>query len=429
MQYSEAIQYLYDLRLFGTKLGLDQVRQLAEQAGRPDQPLSFVHVAGTNGKGSVCAMLESIYRGSGLKVGMFTSPHLVSFRERMQINRQPIPEEDLVRLVAAMKTRLASWLPEGHPTFFEVVTVMAMQYFAEQKCDLVVWETGLGGRLDATNLVQPRVCVITNVGLDHQQWLGTTIAEVAREKAGIIKPGIPVVTAAEGAALEVIESAARACRAPLRHVFSGEFEQSRFGATPLALEGQHQRHNAAVAAAVVEVMQEVWPVPDAVVKQGLRTAHWPGRMQRSVLSSGMKVVLDGAHNLDGFTVLRRELEASFSGQRKAFVLGVLEDKDWRALCRLLAPLADKIRLVPVTSMRSAAPEKLELICRETVPGLDVRSCATLREAFNELADESLVVVAGSIYLVGETMVELGLSAWPPGNEATLNEASFQGKNG
>src|SRR5881628_575066 len=241
MLYNQAIEFLYELRLFGAKLGLENTRKLAEMAGNPQQRLRFIHVAGTNGKGSTCAMLESIYRAAGLRVGLFTSPHLVSFRERIQVNRQLLSESDVVRLVAYLReqsragvspapeaergcpthgreatvepqeiptsagrldpygiqTRVVLDRRDACPTFFEFVTVMALNYFAEQNCDLVIWETGMGGRLDATNIVTPLVSVITNIQFDHQQWLGHTLAQIAAEKAGIIKPGLPVVTATD----------------------------------------------------------------------------------------------------------------------------------------------------------------------------------------------------------------------------------------
>src|SRR6059058_3021051 len=232
MTYREAIQFLYDLRWFGTKLGLSNTFKLAALADDPQRGLRFIHVAGTNGKGSTCAMLESIYRAAGLRVGLFTSPHLVSFRERIQVNRELISEADVVRLVAELREQCETGFqpvstvksPEPEqgdrrdacPTFFEVVTVMALRYFAEQQCDLVIWETGLGGRLDATNIVTPLASVITNIQLDHQEWLGQTIREIAREKAGIIKPNIPIITAAEEPdALKVIGQTARDNNAPL----------------------------------------------------------------------------------------------------------------------------------------------------------------------------------------------------------------------
>src|SRR5690348_6967410 len=205
MTYAEAIQFLYSLQLFGANFGLETPRKLAALAGNPQDNLRFIHVAGTNGKGSTCAMLESIYRAAGLKVGLFTSPHLVSFRERIQINREWISQTDVVQLVQEMQQLLKNFSPAAHPSFFELVTVMALRYFAEKGCELVMWETGLGGRLDATNIVTPLASVITNIQFDHERWLGPTLAAIAYEKAGIIKPGIPVLTAADQpAALEVI---------------------------------------------------------------------------------------------------------------------------------------------------------------------------------------------------------------------------------
>src|SRR5579859_501572 len=194
MTYPAAVQFLYGLRLFGAKFGLENTFELARRAGDPQRQLRFIHVAGTNGKGSTCAMLENIYRQAGLRVGLFTSPHLNSFRERIQINRELISEEDVVCGLRELQPLLEKFAPDHHPTFFEVVTVMALKYFAEQRCDLVIWETGLGGRLDSTNIVMPLASVITNIAFDHQQWLGDTLARIAAEKAGIIKPGIPVVT-------------------------------------------------------------------------------------------------------------------------------------------------------------------------------------------------------------------------------------------
>src|SRR5882724_2496239 len=215
MTYKAAIQYLYSLRLFGTKLGLENTFKLAAAAGNPQVALRFIHVAGTNGKGSTCAMLESIYRAAGLRVGLFTSPHLVAFGERIQVNRQPVSEGDVVRLLSELQALLNTFPAEAHPTFFEVITIIALRYFVEQKCELVIWETGLGGRLDATNIVTPLASVITSIALDHEQWLGDSLDKIASEKAGIIKPGVPVITSATpGHGLERITAVARQRKAP-----------------------------------------------------------------------------------------------------------------------------------------------------------------------------------------------------------------------
>src|SRR5580692_2203808 len=204
--YPRAVEFLYGLQWFGAKFGLENTLKLAALTGNPQENLRFIHVAGTNGKGSTCAMLESIYRAAGLRVGLFTSPHLVSFRERIQIGRELIPEKEVVRLVDEFQVWLKQFPKDHHPTFFEVVTVMGLEFFSDHACDLVIWETGLGGRLDATNIVTPMASVITNIALDHQQWLGDTLGKIAFEKAGIIKPGVPVATATdEPEALAVIK--------------------------------------------------------------------------------------------------------------------------------------------------------------------------------------------------------------------------------
>ncbi|HTD67986.1 MAG TPA: Mur ligase family protein, partial [Candidatus Limnocylindria bacterium] len=213
-----------------------------------------MHVAGTNGKGSTCAMLEAIYRASGRRVGLYTSPHLVSFRERIQINRELIAETDVAWLAEEAQRWLKEFTKENHPTFFEVVTTLALRYFAEQRCDVVIWETGLGGRLDATNIVTPLASVITNVQFDHEKWLGDTLEKIAAEKAGIIKPRVPVITAAAPEALSVIRKTAGRLHAPL-HVVSPKPSNLAVG-----LRGEHQKINAALAIKTVEVLQAALPV-------------------------------------------------------------------------------------------------------------------------------------------------------------------------
>jgi len=298
MTYNEAIQFLYDLRLFGAKLGLSNTLNLAELAGNPHHDLKFIHIAGTNGKGSTCAMLESVYRAAGLRVGLYTSPHLVAFGERIQINRELITKEEIVRLVMEMQPLLREFSSDKHPTFFEVTTIMALRYFAAKKCDLVIWETGLGGRLDATNIVTPLASVITNVHYDHQQWLGETLVSIASEKAGIIKQGIPVLTAALAPeALKVIEEKAHAENAPLIRVTEADTNLPPLGTIELPLRGQHQRLNAALAVATVRALAGQLPVNEQKLRAGLSRLDWPGRLQMITRPSGQRLLLDGAHNL------------------------------------------------------------------------------------------------------------------------------------
>ena len=437
--YREAIEFLHSLQVFGARFGLQTTRRLASLAGNPHERLRFIHVAGTNGKGSTCAMLESIYRHAGLRVGLFTSPHLVSFAERIQVNRALIPETEVARLVEEMQPWLAQFTKEDHPTFFEVVTVMALRWFAAQHCDLVIWETGLGGRLDATNIVTPLASVITNIGWDHQQWLGDTLDKIAAEKAGIIKPGVPVITAAEpGHGLEVIADTAQAMGAPLTKAGQASRLSSErastssrnppslewAGETPaLPLLGEHQRLNAALALATVHALAQHLPVSDDAITRGLTTVQWPGRMQVVNYPDGRTLVLDGAHNPDGATALRDAFRQQFPGARPALLLGVLADKDWPAIVRALAPLASRIVLAPVSSERTLDPADMQIACAAASPSTRVKVCPSVAEALRQVAQEPLVLIAGSLYLIGEVMERLGFSPAPPADERGLNEWS------
>jgi len=415
--YSEAIQFLYGLRLFGAKFGLENTFKLAARAGNPQEKLRFIHVAGTNGKGSTCAMLESIYRAAGLRVGLFTSPHLVSFRERIQVNRQLIPEADIVRLVEEL--RMAN--KENEATLFEFATVMALKFFAEQKCDLVIWETGLGGRLDSTNIVTPLASVITNIALDHQQWLGDTLGKIAAEKAGIIKPGVPTVTSAdEPEALGVIEKIAQEKQAPLTRVTRASCLQAGVGMAALSLPGEHQKLNAALALATVGILQKQIAVTEEQIRAGLAGVNWPGRLQSIQKPDGKDILLDGAHNVAGAKVLREALEKSFPLAGRTLILGVLQDKDWQHICETLAPLAARIFTVPVSSERTADAKDLAAACGALNPSSEILACANLAEALKKSADDAFVIVTGSLYLVGEALEMLGLSPVGAG-ERGLNE--------
>jgi dihydrofolate synthase/folylpolyglutamate synthase len=425
--YTEAIQFLYSLRFFGTKLGLENTFRLAALFGNPHHRLRFIHVAGTNGKGSTCAMLESIYRAAGLRVGLFTSPHLVSFRERMQVNRKLIEEQEVVRQVAELQRAVRADSADMHPTFFEVVTVMALRYFVEQQCDLVIWETGLGGRLDSTNIVTPLASLITNIQFDHEKWLGSTLAQIAAEKAGIIKPGIPALTAADAPeALQVIQQiAARHC-APLTRVTASDTQQPPLSNLELPLEGEHQRLNAALAVAAVRALQNIIPVSDVCIRRGLSRVAWSGRLQRHSTPDGRCILLDGAHNPAGAETLRRALASGYPGQKPTLILGILRDKDWAGMCRILAPLACRSLLAPVHSDRTAQPAELLTACLAIEPATEVVACSSLAEALRLAESEPFVVVTGSLHFVGEAMEELGLLPASKGERA-LNEWDASGR--
>jgi dihydrofolate synthase/folylpolyglutamate synthase len=444
MTYSEAIQFLYDLRWFGTKFGLANTSKLAALAGNPQNRLRFIHVAGTNGKGSTCAMLDSIYRAAGMRVGLFTSPHLVAFGERIQVNRQAVSEAEVIRLVEEMRDLMEQgWGGHGpgaqaptaggdsappaateHPTFFEAVTVMALRHFAAQQCDLVIWETGMGGRLDATNIVTPLASVITNIQYDHQKWLGETLASIAFEKAGIIKPGIPVITGAhEPEALRVIEDTAQKRNSPLTLVPISAMDRPPLDSLALPLLGRHQAMNAAVGLAAVRVLAPQIPVSDATIRDGLRRVEWPGRLQVATRPSGQRILLDGAHNIGGAEILAAALREYFPDSKPALVLGILRDKDWPAMCQILAPLAGRILLVPVHSERTAEPHGLAEVCARANPQARVREFPSLALALADAARDPFVTIAGSLYLIGEAMELLGLSPAKPADERGLNEWS------
>lgn len=426
MTYADAIQFLFGLQLFGSHFGLGRAEKLSALAGNPEKKLRFIHVAGTNGKGSTCAMLESIYRAAGLRVGLFTSPHLVSFRERMQINRHLISQDDIVCLLQEIQPLLKQFPNDNHPTMFEVVTVMALKYFAEKKCDLVIWETGLGGRLDATNIVTPLTSVITNVALDHTQWLGDTVAKIAREKAGIIKAGVPVVTSAEHpAALNVINEVAAANLAPVTVITPDTNPLSMGGVAPelqLPLLGEHQKQNATLALAVVKILQPTIPVPLAAIKQGLEKVDWPGRLQ-IIRHEGRTFLLDGAHNFAGIETLCAALRQPSLSQKRTLILGMLADKDWRAMAGRLAPLAEKVLAVRVGSERAVSADQIAAVCRAANPGAEICECRTLGEAldFSGSTPANLTVIAGSLYLIGEALSRLDPAFATAADERKLND--------
>jgi dihydrofolate synthase/folylpolyglutamate synthase len=422
VNYDDSIRFLYDLRLFGLKLGLENTRRLAALAGNPQEQLRFIHVAGTNGKGSTCAMLESVYRATGLRVGLFTSPHLVSFRERIEVNRELIPEAQVVRWVSQVRDWLREFPHDHSPTFFEVVTILALCHFVETRCDLVLWETGLGGRLDATNIVTPLACVITNIQFDHEQWLGNTLAKIAAEKAGILKPGVPAFTATDAPeALAVIRAAATLVGAPLTEVTAEDARRPPLDTLLLPLSGDHQRINAALALATIHGLATVLPVADSCLRHGLASVQWNGRFQVIRTAPHRITLLDGAHNPSGVQALEAALARHFPGQRPDLILGVMRDKDWSAMCHLLSPLARTVYLVPVACARTAAPTDLRPACQTTAPGVPTVICHSLADALAQTRDAAFRVITGSLYLIGEALEILSPNPANGDNERALNE--------
>ena len=347
-----------------------------------------------------------------------------------------ISEDEVTRLVEELRAfqGISGETPtlgrrDASPTFFEFVTVMALKFFADQKCDLVIWETGLGGRLDATNIVTPLASIITNIAFDHQQWLGDTLAAIAAEKAGIIKPGVPVITATDAPeALAVIEQIARERQAPLVNV-TAEMNPPRTSrisasfarvAATLPLSGDHQKVNAALALATVELLQPQIPVAEPTIRAGLASVSWPGRLQLIQRPDGQAILLDGAHNAAGAAALRAALEKDFAGVRPLIIFGALQDKKWVEICGILAPVAAKVWTVPVASDRTADAGDLAAAFRAANPRLAAAAAANLEAALNACKDGPFIVITGSLYLVGEALERFGFSPAGAG-ERGLNE--------
>ncbi|MDB6037526.1 MAG: FolC bifunctional protein [Verrucomicrobiales bacterium] len=408
--------------MFGTRPGLENAFNLAEAVGSPQARLRFIHVAGTNGKGSTCAFLESIYRAAGLKVGLYTSPHLVSFCERIQVNRRNISETDVAGLVQFIKPFIENRGAHS-PTLFEVATIIALKYFAEAQCDIVIWETGLGGRWDATNIVKPLVSVITNIQMDHEQWLGDTLEKIAAEKAGIIKPAVPAITATdEPEALAVLRESARAKGAPLIEVSRSSEVYKKIDKLPL--KGPHQKINAALAHATAELLQPLIPVSPEQIATGLSDVNWPGRFQVIPRSKETTIILDGAHNPAGFKALADTLTQEYPLKKITVIAGMLRDKSWMESISLLIPFANRLIAVPVKSDRTLSPTELADFCRKVKPGAlqEVLVCTSISSALAIVDGNAVIVVTGSLYLIGEAIEALGLSRLEQ-REPQLNEWS------
>ncbi len=334
---SDPLAWLFSTQVFGIKLGLDNTHLLLDSLGNPQEKLRFLHVAGTNGKGSTCAMLDAILRAEGLRTGLYTSPHLVDFRERIRVNGEKISAAALDEILTRIREISADW--DHQPTFFEVATCAAISHFAQAGCEAVVLETGMGGRLDATNAVTPAVSILTPISFDHEKWLGSTLAEIAGEKCGIIKQGIPVVSAPQlPGAEDVIRQTAAERNAPLQFI-------DRIG-TPTSLAGEHQRRNSALACAALEAAGI--SVSENSITTGLAGLTWPGRFQ--ILDD--RIILDGAHNPQAAGLLVQTLrERGFT--RLPIIFGALRDKDYSAMLRHLEPVAERFLFVPVPGTERA----------------------------------------------------------------------------
>jgi dihydrofolate synthase/folylpolyglutamate synthase len=393
--YKDALAWLYGTQRFGIKLGLENTQRLLRELDVPAQGQRVVHVAGTNGKGSVCAMIDAVCRAQGYRTGLFTSPHLVTFRERIQVDGEMIAKEKVAEGLTTIRKVIHDWDP--HPTFFEITTALGLIHFKECGCDVIALETGLGGRLDATNAVQPVVSVITAISYDHQSWLGSSLEEIAGEKAGIIKPHVPVVSATqESAAEKVIRARAAGCEAPLQIL------REPYTTTPLALAGAHQKQNASLAIAALRFGGIA--VQEEAIIQGLATVRWAARFQRW----DERTIIDGAHNLAGASVLAETWWEQFGDERATIILAVLRDKDVAGIWRALAPIARRAILPHARSERAHAPSHLARIGREVSPQLSISIAASFSDAFDQAqAGSGRILITGSLHFAGEALATLG----------------------
>ena len=384
----------------GVHPGLDRMERLLFALGNPEKRLRCLHVAGTNGKGSVCAIAESVLRSMGIRTGLYTSPHLVEFSERIRINGENIDDAKIDEGIARIREITEAWREEEQPTFFELVTALAFDLLDREGCEIVVLETGLGGRLDATNMAMKLACAITPIALDHSEWLGETLGEIAMEKAGILREGIPVVIASQNPEVsEVLAEVAQAIGAPCEWITTPISAD-----IPLGLAGSHQRWNASVALSLIRAAG-FEPSPD-VLARGLREVCWPGRFHQLVIS-GAKLILDGAHNLHAARQLAITWKEEYGESPYRLIFGALADKDPAAMLSELIPRASEVFLVPVASPRSADPWKIASRecfsgCSQPIP----KVFGSLQEALEGLRhhdsdSEAPVLLTGSLFLVGE----------------------------
>ena len=399
LTYKEALGWLYGLQRFGIKLGLENIERLLNElrpalAAAGASTPKVIHVAGTNGKGSVCAMIDSICRAQGYRTGLFTSPHLVTFRERIRVNGEMISEDAVAHGLTIIRNLVANWDP--HPTFFEVVAALALRHFSDTTVEIVILETGLGGRLDATNAVQSNVSVITPIDFDHEEWLGKTISEIAAEKAGIIKPGVPIVSASQRAeAEEVIRARAAKCGAPI------QFVTDPYDETPVALAGSHQKQNAALAIAALRATKI--DIDSSAIAQGLSHIEWPARFQR--WDEG--TIIDGAHNPAAVRALAETWREMFGYQRATLILAILADKDLNAICEALVPISDSVLLPKIRSERAAAPEDLARVLGNSTPPLPCSITPSIDEALTlARAKPNRILITGSLHFAGEVLAHL-----------------------
>jgi dihydrofolate synthase/folylpolyglutamate synthase len=413
---------MYALRRFGIILGLDTIKNILSALGNPQNDFSSIHIAGTNGKGSVASALSAIIHESGYRVGLYTSPHLVRFNERICINNRQIANKDVVKSYQAVRRVHHG---DRSPTFFEFATAMALYAFSRQRVDWAVIETGMGGRYDATNIIMPAISIITNVSMEHRDYLGNTLAEIAREKAGIIKQGTPVVTAVkQKQARSVVREVARKKSAPLfilgkdftvRQNQSGHFSyygiKNNWHHLKTPLLGHYQVQNAALALAASELLiKDKSDISRDSIKQGLANTRWPGRLE--IVSNKPLIILDGAHNLIAARNLGKFLSENLIKRRITLVIGILDDKPYESMLKSLLPQCSRAIITRAKTGRALAPQRLHATAQKFISDVsivpDVAGAAKI--AIEDSGPDDVICIAGSLYVVGEAKeaIEKGL---------------------
>ena len=426
MDYNEAMEYIHGMQKFGSKPGLERIKMLLAYMMNPQKELKFIHVGGTNGKGSTVSFISSILIEAGYRVGIYTSPSIHRFSERIRINDCEIPEQGIARIAESIKTITELMIHNGweHPTEFEVVTAMAFQYFYELNCDFVVLEVGLGGRLDSTNSIDAsEVSVITTISYDHMEVLGDTLPEIAYEKAGIIKQNGNVVLYPQERAVErVFEVMCEKQRAVLykadfstliphsSDIRKQVFDFEEYQSLKISLAGTHQINNAAVAIKAIEVLKRKgYKITEDNLRKGLEKTKWAGRLE--MVNEQPRFLIDGAHNMEGAIKLADNLSILFPGKKITFILGVLADKDYKSMVENVIPIAERFITVTPKNVRALSAQDLEVYLKSfgmhVIHGGNVETA--ISEALGLVSNDDIICAFGSLYYIGEVREYFGLN--------------------
>ncbi|MFQ6083311.1 MAG: bifunctional folylpolyglutamate synthase/dihydrofolate synthase [Candidatus Aminicenantia bacterium] len=421
MNYQEALLYLQSIEKYGIKFGLDNVETILSEFDNPHTKFPSILVGGTNGKGSVCAMLAEVLKRHNYKVGLYTSPHLIEVRERIKINNTSIPPYQLARFLILIKKKIAQLLAEekidAHLTYFEVLTVCAFLYFFQKKVDIAVLEVGMGGRLDATNVVHPIVSIITNISKDHQDFLGNSLGKIAFEKAGIIKKNVPIVCGCKkGIAYQIIKERAKEINAPFydlknkkkykikkinhRYLVESCINNHYYQFRP-GLLGQHQVENAIIAISALELISQKWKkLDESKIIKGIEEVNWPGRLE--IISAKPKILLDGAHNLEGIKAIKKFIKDFIPGPI-TLVFAIMKDKEIEKITQSIFPIAKNVILTKFPYYRAADPKKFKRLASQFEDKIIIEytPLKALEKAKQLSSPDETILVTGSLYLVGE----------------------------